>query len=72
MVEPWSWAWIGDKLWDMPGGVGALIGFGALAWATHRGYRKMLGQKEEWPRFLNSTARPSSSRLRRSEATTTV
>lgn len=46
MVDPWSLDWIGEKLWTMPGGVGALIGaligFGALAWATHRGYRNLI------------------------------
>ena len=46
MVEPWSWAWIGEKLWQMPGGVGALIGaligFGALIYATRRGYENLI------------------------------
>ncbi len=46
MVEPWSWAWVGEKLWQMPGGVGALIGaligFGALIYATRRGYQNLI------------------------------
>lgn len=46
MVEPWSWAWIGEKLWTMPGGVGAmigaLIGFLALAYVTRRGYENLI------------------------------
>lgn len=44
--ESWSWDWIGKKLWKMPGGIGALIGtiigFGALVYATNKGYKNLI------------------------------
>jgi len=42
-LDPWSLAWIGHNLWNMPGGIGALIGsligFMALYYVTHQGYK---------------------------------
>jgi len=34
--EAWSWAWLGEKFWNMPGGIGALIGTSLGLWFGFR------------------------------------
>lgn len=48
--ESWSWVWIGKKLWNMPGGIGALFGaffgLGAVALAAHVGSKNLIAAQE--------------------------
>jgi len=45
-LEPWSLAWVVEKIWTMPGGIGAMIGaiigFTALVYVTNKGYKNLI------------------------------
>ena len=49
-MEPWTAAWILEKLWNMPSGIGSLIGAAmglfAVAWAARKGLANLITAQE--------------------------
>ena len=49
-MEPWTAAWILEKLWNMPSGIGSLIGAAmglfAVAWAARKGFANLITAQE--------------------------